>query len=256
MTNRTISVCIPHYNNSMFMPETLSYLLTDDRICEIVIVDDNSKDVSELKNYLNNIPTTKIKIFYNQKNLGCYHNKIITVRMSTSEWCILLDSDNFIDKHYVDTLFDIVSWDNNTIYAPECSSTFPGSQAPNLDYSIYSDMWITKNHFISNFSALKFQCLINACNYFLPKDAFLNAVKDGEKKNDRSLIDCLDSAVLFVSWLCHNGKVKVVPNLKYKHRLHPSSNYMRGISRHYEGYVKNLLLHSIKTNNEIFFHKK
>ena len=46
---RQISVTIPHYNNARFMRETLEYILNDERISEIIICDDCSKDFEELQ---------------------------------------------------------------------------------------------------------------------------------------------------------------------------------------------------------------
>ena len=78
---RKISVAIPYYNNSKFMNKTLETLLVDKRINEIIITDDMSKkDISTLKELINNLNTSKIKLFENVfKNLYCYHNKITAV---------------------------------------------------------------------------------------------------------------------------------------------------------------------------------
>ena len=64
---RKISVAIPYYNNSKFMNKTLETLLVDKRINEIIITDDMSKDILTLKELINNLNTSKIKLFVNEK---------------------------------------------------------------------------------------------------------------------------------------------------------------------------------------------
>lgn len=244
---RNISVAIPYYNNSSFMEKTLETLINDERINEIVITDDKSSDISVLEDILKKKNCSKIKLFENKKNMGCYHNKIATVTKCTNEWCILLDSDNYIEKDYLDILFAINSWEKNTIYIPDIAITFPGIPSKNLDYRKYADQYITKENYINNFNDINFQCLINNCNYFLPCKEFVLCMKDGFNTYNRNFIDCLDSAVLFTDWICKN-RIKVVKDLKYYHRLHPNSNYARGSSRRYEASVKAQLISKIKLN--------
>lgn len=245
--DRSISIAIPYYNNSNFMNETLKTIVNDNRISEIVICDDKSNDIGALKKKLEDISSNKVKLFENKKNMGCYHNKINSVTKCTNEWCILLDSDNYLEKDYLDRLFEINDWEKNTIYVPDRPKTFPGTPSQNMDYRKYSDQYITKEKYINNFNNINFQCLINTCNYFLPCKEFVLCMKDGFNTYNRNIIDCLDSAVLFTDWLCKN-KIKVVKGLEYYHRLHSNSNYMNGLSRKYEGNVKAQLLSKIKMN--------
>lgn len=246
MDNRTCSVAIPYYNNSYFMLDTLKTPINDDRISEIIICDDKSKDLMQLKSYISKIPTTKIKIFENDKNLGCYHNKINTVKKCTNDWCILLDSDNIIEKDYIDKLFAIEKWDDTTIYSPSRPITFPGQPSVMLDYRGYSNKYITKDIYLHDFNDPKFLCLINNCNYFVPTKNFVECMLPYEKQYNRNYIDCLDSAVLFTDWLTNNNKIFVVNGLTYKHRLHPNSNYARGHSRQHEDSLKKELYAKVK----------
>ena len=243
---RTISVAIPYYNNAKFMDKTLELLVEDERINEIIITDDLSKDISQLKDLITQLNSNKIKLFENEKNLGCYHNKITAVSKCSNDWCILLDSDNYIEKSYVDKIYEILEWGKNTIYAPDRPITFPGNPSTVMDYRKYSNKYIDKEIYLNDFNNNTFQCLINTCNYFLPCKEYVKCMDEGFKKYNRYIIDCLDSAVLFTDWLTNNNKIKVVKNLSYYHRLHPNSNYVNGRSRRFETIVKKRLFSNIQ----------
>lgn len=243
---RKISVAIPYYNNSKFMRKTLETLINDDRINEIIITDDKSNDLPQLEKLLTILNCNKIKLYKNEKNLGCYHNKITAVSKCLNDWCILLDSDNYIEKKYLDILYNIENWDKKTLYVPDSPITFPGCPSKNMDYRKYSNKYINKELYIRDFNDNKFQCLINTCNYFIPCKEYSKCMNKGFETYNRDVIDCLDSAVLFTDWILNKNKIKVVKNLSYYHRLHPNSNYVNGRSRKYENMVKKTLYTNIK----------
>jgi glycosyltransferase involved in cell wall biosynthesis len=241
---RKISLAIPHYNNTKYIQEAISCSLNDDRINEIIICDDKSKDINQLKEILIKINNNKIKLYENNSNLGCYHNKLETVSKCEKEWAILLDSDNIISTQFIDTLYDISEWDIKTIYAPSVAETFPNYISPNLNYTRFANQTITKEVYLKEIEKNDFLCLTNTCNYFLPVKQYLSCMT--KETYDRNIIDSLDSAVLFTDWLCGYNTVFIVKNLKYHHRLHPESNYMKSPTRHYETFVRNLLIEKVK----------
>lgn len=243
--NRKISVAIPFYNNADYISDTLKEIINDDRVDEIVICDDKSKesDIDKLKNKVKDI--SKIKLHFNDKNLGVYYNKINTVSKCNNNWTILLDSDNYLDNNYINKLFEIKEWDNKLIYAPCWAKTFPGNPSKNLDYREYNNIIFGKNECLKEFDNIKFKCLFNTCNYFLPTKEYIQCMSD--QKYDRNQIDSLDSAVLFTDWLCKGNKVKVIKDMTYNHRLHPNSNYVKSSGKKYERKVREELLNKIKS---------
>jgi glycosyltransferase involved in cell wall biosynthesis len=249
MSNRQISVVIPHYNNTLFIKDTLAPLIDDNRINEIIICDDKSNDFDLLKEIVvsieNNNSQKKIKLYQNDTNLGCYHNKLKSISYCSNDWAILLDSDNIYDTKCLDILFNIKNWETDTIYAPMWAKTFPGDIAPNLNYSKYKNIIIDKNIYLHEFNDNHFQCLINTCNYFLPVKPYIGCMS--LYNYNRTFIDSLDSAVLFTDWLYHKNKIYVVDDLIYKHRLHSNSNYMISSARRYEGQVKHQLFEKIRS---------
>jgi glycosyltransferase involved in cell wall biosynthesis len=226
--------------------EAINVSIHDDRVNEIIICDDNSNDIIKLEKIINDINSTKIKLYKNQINLGCYHNKIETISKCTNEWAILLDSDNVIGKDYIDTLFNITEWEKNIIYHPCWAKTFPSEPSVFLDFRCYNNTIITKTFYLNNFNNNNFQCLINNCNYFLPVNSFIKCMNQYKDIHKREEMDVLDSAVLFTDWLLNNNNFIVVENLIYGHRLHPNSNYMLSPSHKHRDHVLKKMYDSIK----------
>lgn len=231
---KKISVAIPHYNNTKFITSAIKPLINDDRIDEIVICDDNSSDKKYLIKIINDFKSSKIKLQFNNTNLGCYHNKIKTVSYCKNDWTILLDSDNIIQKNYIDQLFNIKDWDNSVIYCPEISKTFPGEQSPFLIYSEFKDTTIDLNYAFENKNNQNFKVLTNTCNYFLPVKRFLQVMDPLKNNFNRDTMDCLDSAIIFKDWLISGNTFFVVNKLFYHHRLHPNSNFTLSKSKKFE----------------------
>jgi len=248
MSGRVISIAIPHYNNAEFMKDTLEYIVNDDRIAEIIICDDCSKDFETLQALIQKLNNNKIMLFKNETNIGCYHNKLFTLTKCNHEWVILLDSDNIINKEYIDVLYNIDTWDNTIIYAPMWAKTFPGTHSPNLNYSKFKNQFIDHTNYLNNFHDIVFKCLINTCNYFIPVKPYLQIMN--KYTYTREIIDSLDSAVLFTDWLCDKNKVFVVENLTYFHRLHKNSNYTLSQSKKHTGLVENNLISKINNLNK------
>lgn len=242
--DRKISIAIPYYNNSSFMNDTLEPLINDDRIMEIIISDDKSNDIQILEEMIQRLNCNKIKLFKNEYNLGCYHNKINSISKCSCDWAILLDSDNIYDTKCIDAIFEIPYWDINTIYCPSWAITFPGDISPMLDYRNKYNI-IDKKTYLDKFLNNNFQCLINNCNYFLPVHRYYDCMKDIQYSYDRKYIDSLDSAVLFTDWLANKNIFKVIESLHYKHRVHPNSNYVVSNSREYENQTKHMLISKI-----------
>lgn len=246
---KKITVAIPHYNNTQYMKDTLRNIITDDRVSEIIICDDKSKEeeINQLKNLVNekNKENSKIKLYINENNLGCYHNKLKTVSYCTNDWCILLDSDNYLDNEYINKLYQINEWNTNTIYVPCWGKTFPGKPSPNLDYRIYNNTKFDYILCIKETPNQKYRCLSNTCNYFLPVKQYINCMSKYTYK--REIIDSLDSAVLFTDWICDKNYVYVVDGMIEHHRLHPLSNYVTSNARKYEKNVRKELFQKLKS---------
>jgi len=234
LVSRVISLAIPHYNNAQYIMDAIGMCIRDNRVNEIVICDDCSADIAELEKIVKlfSCMSNKIRLYKNERNLGCFHNKLNALSKCTNEWAILLDADNIIQKDYIDRLFEFHEWNHGVIYHPCWAKMFPtkaGVPTDNMNFRLYENQYITPSVFLAEFEKsqnAKFHCLLNNCNYFLHVAHFLKCMREQEDQFVfvREKMDILDSTTLFVNWLCSGNQVYVVKNLTYQHRIHNSSN--------------------------------
>ena len=91
--NPGITLAITTYNRPEMTVKAFEQVAYDDRINEILIMDDHSEwdNFIKLKELVSKY--TKVSLVRNAKNLGCYHNKRKAVQESYNHWVILLDTD-------------------------------------------------------------------------------------------------------------------------------------------------------------------
>jgi len=239
-----ISLAIPHYNNSQFIREAIEPALNDNRVDEIIICDDVSRDIEQLEELIYTLQSPKIKLFKNTENLGAYGNKINTISKCKNEWAILLDSDNILSPQYINILYDITEWNKNTIYGAMIAETFPGEPSQYLNFTEYLNLPLTKELYIERaYTHPRFQCLMNDCNYFVPVKEFLICMES--ETYDRTKIGAVDALVMLTDWLCKNNKFHVVDKLTYFHRLHPNSISQISTVKWYENDIRRQLVEKV-----------
>lgn len=222
-----ISLCITTYERTDLLFESFRQVIDDNRISEIVIVDDcSSMPVYEtIKEYVKNIP--KVKLYRNEVNLDCYRNKKRSVELATNEWVIVFDSDNIITKEYVDVLYDRM-WFYNLIYNPSFSK-------PHFDFTSFSGKHYEKDSIGIHINNPTFQTMLNAMNYFVNRDEYLR-VWDGS-------IDPVTSDSLYQNyrWLEAGNSIYVLPGLEYEHRVHDGSHYKNNVRRTPRGFHDSII---------------
>jgi glycosyltransferase involved in cell wall biosynthesis len=209
---RKISLCITTFQRYEYLIDSFHQVLDDDRVSEIILVDDCSDlDIFlKVKDFCDQYP--KIKLYRNATNQDCYQNKMIAVSYSSNPWLVLFDSDNVIDKKYLDKIFEIDPWEENTIYQPDFAY-------PMFSFKDYSGDTITKQNVSGYMSRLMFSTSMNANNNFVNRDEYLK-VWDGSRNPNTA-----DSIYFNYCWLNAGNKIKFVDGLEYFHRVHSSSHY-------------------------------
>ena len=244
-----ITLAIPTYNRVDMVFESFSNVISSDIITEICIVDDCS-DLSEfnsLENQINELKTKnkdfeKINLYRNDNNLGSFLNKLEAVKKSKNEWVILLDSDNIIDMDYVNIISGFK--DKNRIYAPShaiCRSEL-------LDYTSYSGKIIDKigyKNILTNNNNSKWDAIFNTGNYYFNRENYLKCIEIEDE-----LIDSLASDAYYLVYLwfknLEQSEFEIVKDLKYLHRLHNNSHY---IKTNNSGLVLNNISNYVKSWN-------
>ena len=225
---RTIGISIPTYNRSHMTIESFKDVYDDERIQQITIVDDASdlNKWEELQSLCKNLE--KVKLVRNEKNLDCYGNKFMSICHSDMEWNILLDSDNIIDKSYIDRLFEEEVWYNNIIYTPSFAK-------PAFDFRMYENFIYKKSNVAQYVDKSMFEVCLNACNYFVYKECYTK-VWDGSVDPVTS-----DSIYFMTKWFERGYGLFITPNLHYEHRLHDSSHYNGNVHRTPQGFHQSIL---------------
>lgn len=215
---RRISVAITYYNRHETIHKALFNILNDNRIDEILIVDDGSttesiKYLSDLTNQINN---PKIKISKNEKNLGMYKNKIHAIESAKNDWVILLDSDNTIMKSYIDSIFNIKTWQNDIMYCPSFAwPLLDNREISDKEYNMQSikDILIHRSKIMKQF--------LNLGNFFVNKNEFIKSIS--------LYTDCIpyaaDSIFINYTWLSNNNKLFIPKGARYVHRVNPDSTW-------------------------------
>ncbi|HMK58335.1 MAG TPA: glycosyltransferase family 2 protein [Nitrososphaeraceae archaeon] len=210
--SRKISICLTHFNRSDMIERAIEKVIDDPRVSEIVIVDDHSDEYHMVWLKAHADGKNKIRIVWNESNLGCYRNKREAISHAKNEWCMIWDSDNIFDKPYIDHIYAYGLWDKNTIYAP--------SKAKPFDYTAFEGRILTKMN-ISKFVGKKlFDAMMNTMNYFVNRDEYLR-VWDSEAKPY-----AIDSIYQNLQWIAAGNKFFVVPGMEYEHTIHTGSLYM------------------------------
>jgi glycosyltransferase involved in cell wall biosynthesis len=172
----------------------------------------------------------KVKLYRNEKNLDCYFNKQKAVSLCSNEWLILLDSDNIIDRDYLDRLYEFDEWQRDIIYQP-CYAK------PTFKFKAFEGLTIDRENVHSFIGRGMFDTMLNAMNYFVNRDEYLN-VWDGNVNPHTA-----DSIYQAYNWFNAGNKMLVVDGLEYIHRVHDGSHYKNNnhkTGNFYEEVVENL----------------
>lgn len=214
-----ITLALTNYNRFELLLRSFSHFLGDPRVTEIVISDDKSDPMIyyKLKTYVENDSTRKIKLFKNEKNVGVYVNKKLSVARSTNEWVIIGDSDNIYYKDYLDKIFE-QQWEPHTIFAPDFAK-------PNFSYQTFSDMTVNKGNVASLMDQPMFSTMLNTFNFFVNRKEYL-------KIWDPSIEPVtFDSLYFNYCWLKAGNNIKVVKGLQYDHTVHDGSHFQNNVHR-------------------------
>lgn len=224
------SLCIPTVDRyDKFLKKYLPKYIENKLINEIVICDENGKDVEKIQR---DFKSDKLKLYVNDNKLGPFLNKLKCCRLANNIWIALIDSDNFADYKYFEIaneyIRDVVT-DEKTILAPSFAK-------PDFDFKHLSGLVYKKNNFNNNKNheqkynvELKqhSSVLMNTGNYILNKYIIENINIDNDSnliKNSSACDVILFNTLVFEQIDC---EMHVVPNLEYEHVVHPDSTYIK-----------------------------
>lgn len=231
-----LTLALTTYNRDTLTVNAFTRVLEDPRIDEIVIVDDSSTEVyfRSLERLVYGLD--KVKLFQNEKNLGCYHNKRRSVELSSNDWVILFDSDNILKSDYLDALFNsplFPGWDFSPNYL-----IAPSFAKPHFDYTGFSGKFIDQENVKHYINQKNFDCLINTCNYVVNRVEYLRVWEDIEEPWTA------DTLFMNYNWLKAGNSIYVVPGMQYDHLVHSDSHYKLNV--HKTGNFFNEIMEKLK----------
>jgi glycosyltransferase involved in cell wall biosynthesis len=209
--DRKISICIPTYNRIEMTIESFRQVHDDERVQSILIVDDCSEWPHYERLFEVCEPFHKVKLKQNSENQDCYNNKFIALTNSPTDWAILFDSDNILDKSYLDAIYSR-EWEQGTFYLPSWAM-------PTFDYRAFEGLLITKENVNEHFDKPMFSTMLNTANFFVNKKDYFDAFDPFVNPHTA------DSIYINYRHLSEGGSLFVVPNLHYKHTIHDGSHY-------------------------------
>lgn len=215
------SVGIPHYNRGGRIYRPLFNLLNHPAVAEVVIVDDGSREEEffKLQRFVDSLGCgNRVKVFRREENRGALLTKLESVEKCSSEWVLVLDSDNTAHRGYLDALSRIKKLDSKMFY---CASwafpffpfhEFSGSR---IDFDKACE-W-------TRAGILKRVYIFNDGNYLVNRSAYIEAVGGiGQIASDVA-----DVMVVNYRWLSEGGWVEIIPGVSYFHRVDDSSFWNR-----------------------------
>lgn len=102
-----ISVIIPSYNHEKYIKQAINSVLNQTyQNFEIIILDDCSKD--KTKKILKNYKDERIKILYNQTNIGAVNTLNNLIDLANGEYIALLNSDDYWEKTKLEKQIDLM----------------------------------------------------------------------------------------------------------------------------------------------------
>jgi glycosyltransferase involved in cell wall biosynthesis len=213
---RKISIALPTYNRANMFYDSIKYIINDNRVTEIIISDDWSKDINLLEQKIKTIDNNKIKLIKNYENQWPFINKSISVKNCSNDFVILLDSDNIIQKDYIDKLYSISDWNSNTFYCPDFAY-------PQFNFKIPIINTVDINNI--NYIIKNYKTFLNIWNFFINKKYYTSIVTISKQY----YIDCRSYDVMYINilWIMLKWLKLVKINwLQYYHRIHKWSNFL------------------------------
>jgi len=123
MSEALISICIPAYNASKFIAETLESVKKQTYSqWELIVVEDGSLDgTKEIVEVFSKEVTQSVRYLLNEKNLGLTTTRNVAAKAARGEWIALLDSDDLWHESH---LADLIK---TSVNQPDCLLIHSGS---------------------------------------------------------------------------------------------------------------------------------
>ena len=228
------SLCIATINRfDGFLNKYLPKYIANPLISEIIITDETGSDAAAI---LATFDSPKLKVYVNETRLGPLLNKHKALKLATSQWITLIDSDNFADEDYFITAKEFIEATNpseTTILAPVYAA--PGDNSSQyahhggFKFHPFAGMSMTVANMKPMPANLKqdLLTLMNVGNYIINRYMIEHFTMNNE---DPAMIAHSSSFdVIYFNTMLYEQfplNIYVLPNMIYKHSVHSGSVYL------------------------------
>jgi glycosyltransferase involved in cell wall biosynthesis len=215
--------------------------LEHEAVDEVVVMDDGSDDYNQLVELLTGqTHDLKLKLWHNVTNFGVFVNKIEAVILCSGDWVITSDSDNIMDKAFIDR---VVALDkkSDTWYCSSFAKT-------HFEYRELVGLYDLSSIHTMLGKPLG-ECCGNTGNQTVHRKSFIEVfgkfcgeradlllpnwlgLSETQRKDKywRLVFDACDSLILNMQWLYAGNRIQVTEGLEYDHyyAAGPEGNYTR-----------------------------
>ena len=241
-----VSIAIPTYNSSRYIPECLKQIKKIKNVDEIIINDDFSEeqDYENLSNIVSKYSikyNMNISLSRNTHNLGGFRNKYVAISKTSNEYVYQIDSDNipslkannFFHEEFISRL------NSETFYLPSEVYVFKDGQNPYISsfkkkYKVLiskENLLLDRNNIVKAsiskqklFINVSNNWVFNLGNFIVNKNSFLEKMKFGYENHELPLE--ADPLAMCYFWLKNNGKISIVKDFYHFHRLRSNSYWL------------------------------
>ncbi len=231
-----LSVAIPTYNSSKYLLDCLSSLKKIDHVDEIVINDDCSSEdeyskILKIKEDFSKGKRINILLNRNDKNLGGFKNKYITISKCKNKFVYQIDSDNIAGLN-TNKILDInfKTLDSEIFYLPSKVYVFKKNPLVSSFRKKYKVLLTNSNKVLTKkmvleamksdqslFIDVNNKWVFNLGNFIVDKKMFLQRMKLPFESNDLPI--AADPLAMCYFWLKNGGKIGLIKNFYHFHRL-------------------------------------
>lgn len=209
-----LTLAITTFNRFELTVKSFANVIDDNRIDDIIILDDCSTDGSYeiLMEFFDG--NDKIRVIKNERNIGISLNKNKAISLAKNNKVIIFDSDNTLTTEYIDALF------TNGKLTDELVINIPEFAEPNFNFTKYSGEYIDYNKAKLYMSDPMFRCAINCCNYVVDRNMYLQVYKNDDTVKET------DTLAFSYLWLKYGYSFYVVKGMRYNHLVHENSGWL------------------------------
>ena len=102
--NKKISIIVPHFNSVDMVQKLMDSIPVDKRIQTIIVDDNSTEDITELRKYIDNAPANKqIELYTNDTGVkGAGSARNVGLDHAEGEWLLFADSDDYFTEGWLD----------------------------------------------------------------------------------------------------------------------------------------------------------